>query len=111
MRESGAVGCLGAALLPDLSREPRGVASAERNGPTTVGRGPALDRAAPAVGGAVSDLRVSAPVGTLAGPDSAQREQEGGVSSAEAAAVVGPSAVVYASTTRPRLGESGQSEQ
>ena len=97
-------------MLPGLSREPCGVASTDRNGPTTVGRGPALGRAAPAVGGAISDLRVSAPVGTLAWPDGAAREQEGGVSGAEAEAVVGPSAVVYASLTRPRLGEPGQSK-
>jgi hypothetical protein len=73
--------------------------------------GPSLGRTPPSIESAVSDLRRSTPLGTLAWPDGADREQEGGVSRAEAEAMVGPSAVMYTPTTRAGLGESRESER
>ena len=49
--------------------------------------------------------------GCCAIPGRDRRESQSCLPSIQAEAVVGPSAVVYASTTRPRLGEPGQSKQ
>lgn len=75
------------------------------------GPGPSLGRTPPSIDSAVSDLRLSTPLGTLAWPDGADREQEGRVSRTEAEAVVGPSAVMYTPTTRAGLGEPSESER
>ena len=65
--EGGPVGCLGTALLPDLQREPRGLASAGEGPDATVGRTRCWIEPPAPVDSTASDLRVSPPVASLRG--------------------------------------------